>query len=93
MTERGNPLIHLNIEEAVMEISERVEEVLAQVRPALEAHGGSVQLVEVTEDGVVQVRLEGACKGCPMSQMTLSMGIEAALKEQIPEVKSVVAVD
>jgi len=75
-----------------MEIRERVEEVLAQVRPSLEAHGGNVELVGVTEDGVVQVRLEGACKGCPMSQMTLSMGIEAALKEQIPEVKSVESV-
>lgn len=75
-----------------MELKERVEEVLGQVRPALQAHGGDVELVEVGEDGVVKVKLQGACRGCPMSQMTMTMGIEAALKEEIPEVAAVEAV-
>ena len=76
-----------------MAIKEQVEAVLAQVRPALEAHGGNVELVDITPENVVHVRLQGACKGCPMSQMTMTMGIEAALKEEIPEVASVEAVD
>ena len=76
-----------------MAIKEQVDEVLAQVRPALQAHGGDVELVEITPENVVKVRLQGACKGCPMSQMTMTMGIEAALKEEIPEVASVEAVD
>jgi len=65
---------------------ERVQEVLDQIRPALQADGGDVQLVDVTDDGVVKVELVGACKGCPMSQLTLSNGVERVLKEQIPEV-------
>jgi Fe-S cluster biogenesis protein NfuA len=73
-----------------MSLREKVELALEDVRPALEAHGGNVTLVDVTEDGVVSVTLEGACKGCPMSQMTLRMGIERHLKEQIPEVTEVV---
>ena len=76
-----------------MAIAERVEEVLGKVRPALQAHGGDVELVEITEDNIVRVRLQGACRGCPMSQMTMTMGIEAALKEEIPEVASVEAVE
>jgi Fe-S cluster biogenesis protein NfuA len=76
-----------------MAIQEQVESVLAQVRPALEAHGGNVELVEITPENVVKVRLQGACKGCPMSQMTMTMGIEAALKEEIPEVAAVEAVE
>jgi len=72
-----------------MTLKEKVEEALAQVRPALEAHGGNVSLVDVLEDGTVEVELEGACKGCPMSQMTLTMGIERHLKEVLPEVTSV----
>lgn len=75
-----------------MELKERVEEVLGQVRPALQAHGGDVELVDVSEEGVVKVKLQGACRGCPMSQMTMAMGIEAALKEEIPEVAAVEAV-
>lgn len=75
-----------------MAIQEQVEQVLSQVRPALQAHGGDVELVEITPENVVKVRLQGACKGCPMSQMTMTMGIEAALKEEIPEVESVEAV-
>ena len=70
---------------------EKVEEVLTQIRPMLEVDGGGVELVDV-EDGVVTVRLLGACGGCPMSTMTLQGGIERILKEQVPEVKEVVAV-
>ncbi len=70
----------------------QVEEVLNQVRPALQADGGDVELVDVTEDGVVSVKLTGACGSCPMSTMTLKMGIERTLKEKIPGVKEVVQV-
>lgn len=70
----------------------RVQEVLNKVRPALQADGGDVELVDVTDDGVVSVRLTGACGSCPMSTMTLKMGIERTLKEQIPEIKEVVQV-
>jgi Fe-S cluster biogenesis protein NfuA len=73
-------------------MKEKVEKALAKVRPALQADGGDVELVEVGEDGVVKVRLKGACGGCPMSQMTLKMGIERILKKEVPEVKSVEAV-
>ena len=69
----------------------RVEAALDEVRPYLAADGGGVELVEVV-DGVVRVRLQGHCAGCPGAQMTLSMGIERKLKELIPEVKSVEAV-
>ncbi|MFH1080530.1 MAG: NifU family protein [Pseudomonadota bacterium] len=63
-----------------------------QVRPNLQADGGDVELVDVSEDGVVKVRLTGACRSCPMSQMTLKMGIEKFLKKEVPEVKEVVSV-
>jgi len=72
-------------------MKEKVEEALNKVRPALVADGGNVELVDV-EDGVVKVKLTGACAGCPMSQMTLKMGIERFLKKEIPEVKEVVSV-
>ena len=72
-------------------MKERIEAAIDKVRPALQADGGNVELVEVTPEGVVKVRLTGACGGCPMSQMTLKMGVEKALKQQIPEVKSVEA--
>lgn len=71
---------------------DKVEEIINQIRPNLQADGGDCQLVEVTDDGIVKLRLTGACAGCPMSQMTLKMGIEAALKEQIPEVQAVESV-
>ncbi len=70
---------------------ERVEAALDLVRPALQADGGNVELVDVDGD-VVRVKLVGACRGCPMSTMTLRMGIERVLKEQVPEIKEVVAV-
>ncbi len=69
----------------------KVEAVLAQVRPALQSDGGDVELVDVNE-GVVRLKLKGACAGCPMATMTLRHGIERILKEQIPEVKEVIAV-
>ncbi|MDY7001173.1 MAG: NifU family protein [Thermodesulfobacteriota bacterium] len=68
---------------------EKVEETLAKVRPMLQADGGDVELVEVTENGIVKVRLQGACKGCPMAQVTLKNGIERFLMKEIPEVKGV----
>ena len=70
---------------------EKVEAALALIRPALQADGGDVELVEV-EEGVVKLRLTGACAGCPVASMTLKQGIERVLKEQVPEVKEVVAV-
>ena len=71
---------------------ERVQEVIDEIRPMLQADGGDVELVEVSADGVVKVRLTGACGGCPMSQMTLSRGIESRLKASIPEVSRVESV-
>ena len=73
-------------------MKEKVQAVLDQIRPGLQQDGGDCELVEVTDDGIVKVRLTGACAGCPMSQMTLKMGIEATLKEKIPEVQSVESV-
>jgi Fe-S cluster biogenesis protein NfuA len=73
-------------------VREKVEQALAKVRPALQADGGDVELVDVTDEGVVKLKLMGACGHCPMSTLTLKMGIERALKQQIPEVKEVVAV-
>jgi Fe-S cluster biogenesis protein NfuA len=73
-------------------MKERVQEVLELVRPALQADGGDVELVEVSEDGIVSVRLKGACGSCPMATMTLKMGIERTLKQRIPEVKEVIQV-
>ena len=70
---------------------EIVEKALEKIRPALQADGGNIELVDVV-DGVVKVRLTGACGGCPMSRMTLKMGVEKVLKQQVPEVKSVEAV-
>lgn len=68
---------------------EQVQEALNKIRPQLQADGGDVELVDVTEGGMVKVRLTGACGGCPMSQMTLKMGIEKFLKQQVPEVTCV----
>ena len=76
-----------------MAIREQVEKVLAeQIAPKLQADGGGIELVEVTEDNVVKVRLRGACAGCPGAQMTLRMGVERVLKEAIPEVAGVESV-
>ena len=71
---------------------DKVEKALEKIRPSLRADGGDVELVEVTDDGIVKVKLTGACRGCPMSQITLKLGIERALKKDIPEVKEVQSV-
>jgi Fe-S cluster biogenesis protein NfuA len=73
-------------------MKERVEEALKQVRPALQRDGGDIELVSIEENGIVKVRLKGACGSCPMSTMTLKMGVEKYLKEHVPEVKEVVQV-
>ncbi len=70
----------------------QVDSVLDEIRPMLIADGGNIELVDVKDDGVVEVKLTGACGSCPMSQMTLKMGVERLLKEKLPEVKEVVAV-
>jgi len=72
-------------------MKEKVVAVLAQIRPALQADGGDVELVDVN-DGIIKLKLKGACAGCPMATMTLQHGIERILKEQIPELKEVLAV-
>lgn len=70
-------------------LKNKVQEALNKVRPSLQADGGDVQLVDVDENGVVKVKLTGACGGCPMSQMTLKMGIEKVLKQNVPEITRV----
>jgi Fe-S cluster biogenesis protein NfuA len=76
-----------------MAMTEQIKAALEELRPMLQRDGGDVELVEVTADGTVKVRLKGACGHCPMSTMTLKSGIEARLKEQIPGVKEVVSVN
>ena len=71
---------------------EEVLKVLEQVRPGLQADGGDVELVEITEDGIVKVRLKGACGSCPMSTMTLRQGVERVLRQEVPEMKQLLAV-
>lgn len=73
-------------------LKEKIEDALNKVRPSLQADGGDVQLIDVDEDGTVKVKLTGACGGCPMSQMTLKMGIEKVLKQNVPEISRVEAV-
>lgn len=72
---------------------EKVKNVIEAVRPNLQSHGGDIELLGIDPDNTVRVRLQGACSGCPGAQMTLKMGVEKLLKEKIPEVKEVVAVD
>jgi len=72
-----------------MKLREKVEKSMARIRPALQADGGDIELVDVGEDGTVKVRLTGACAGCPMSTMTLAFGVERELRKEIPEVKRV----
>ena len=73
-------------------LKESVQTALDEIKPALEADGGSVELVGVSEDGVVKVRLTGACSGCPMGMQTLKLGIEKQLKQKVPEVSEVIRV-
>ncbi len=73
-------------------MKEKVQAAIEKIRPMLKADGGDVELVGVSDDGIVQVRLQGACAGCPMSQMTLKNGIERVIKQEVPEVKTVESV-
>lgn len=74
-------------------LQDKVKEIIEQVRPQLQADGGDIELVSVTDDGKVNVKLTGACGDCPMATMTLKMGVEARLKEKIPEVTEVIQVN
>ncbi|KFO66509.1 nitrogen fixation protein NifU [Smithella sp. SCADC] len=73
-------------------MKEKVIKALDLIRPNLQADGGNVELIDVSSDGIVKVKLTGACHGCPMAQMTLKAGIEKVIKTQVPEIKEVVAV-
>ena len=75
-----------------MTLKQRVETVLDEVRPTMQADGGNVELIEVTEDGIVRVKLTGACSSCPMATVTLKMLVERVLLEKVPEVKAVAQV-
>ena len=70
-------------------IKQQVEQALDKIRPFLQRDGGDIQLIDVTDDGIVKVQLTGACQGCPMSQMTLKQGVERALMKEVPSVKEV----
>ena len=72
---------------------EKVKSVIEAVRPSLQSHGGDVELVGIVENNTVKVRLKGACSGCPSAQITIKQGIEQMLKEHVPEIKEVIAVD
>jgi Fe-S cluster biogenesis protein NfuA len=74
-------------------LQERINDAIEAIRGGLQSHGGDVELVGIDEDNTVRVRLQGACQGCPGAAMTMKMGIEKILKERVPEVKEVVAVD
>jgi len=71
---------------------EKIESILEKVRPSIQADGGDVELINIREDNVIEVRLKGTCNGCPMATLTLKAGIERLIKEEIPEVKEVIAV-
>jgi len=73
-------------------MKEQVQAAIDKIRPMLKADGGDVELIDVSADGVVQVRLQGACSGCPMSQMTLKNGIERIIKQEVPGIKTVESV-
>lgn len=73
-------------------MKEQVQKAIDTIRPSLQADGGDVELIDVSADGVVQVKLTGACHGCPMSQMTLKMGIEKIIKQQVQGIKEVISI-
>ena len=74
-------------------LQEKVQDIIETIRESLQSHGGDVELVSIDQDNTVKVRLQGACQGCPGATMTMKMGIERILKEKVPEIKEVVAVD
>ena len=78
---------------AEQSFEEKVKDVIEAIRPNLQSHGGDIEFVSTEADSIVQVRLQGACAGCPSAAMTLKMGVERLLKEKVPEVKEVIAVD
>ncbi len=78
--------------ESVQSFEDQVKEVIEEIRPAIQSHGGDIEFVAATEDNTVQVRLKGACHGCPGAMQTLKFGVERILKERVPEVKEIVAV-
>ncbi|MFC1677863.1 NifU family protein [Planctomycetota bacterium] len=78
---------------AAESFEDKVKDIIEAIRPNLQGHGGDIEFLGVDEDNTVRVRLQGACSGCPGAAMTLKMGVERMLKEKIPEVKEVVAVD
>jgi len=80
------------MKERYNDMKAKVESALSKIKPALQADGGDIELVEVTPEGEVKVRLTGACGGCPMSQMTLKMFVEKTIMKEVPEVKQVVSV-
>jgi len=73
-------------------MKEKVQKAIERIRPSLQADGGDIELVDVSDDGVVKVKLVGACLGCPMSEMTLKMGIQEHLQREVPGIKEVVSV-
>ena len=79
--------------EAATTLFERVEQIIERIRPAVQSDGGDLELVDVTDQGVVKIRLHGACVGCPSSTMTLHMGIERNVREKVPEVTAVEQVE
>jgi len=83
----GNP------PEAQETFHQKVKDVIESIRPALQGHGGDIELLATETDNTVRVRLQGACQGCPGAAMTMRMGIERILKERVPQVKEVIAVD
>lgn len=92
--ERNWLMVEMRDEAIAGSIGERVQGVIDRIRPLLQADGGDIELVGIDEDaGVVSVRLQGACKGCPGAAMTLKMGVERHLREKVPEVNEVVAVE
>ena len=79
--------------ETAKTFEEKIKDMMEVVRPMLQSHGGDIELVSVEEDNTVKVRLQGACAGCPGAQMTLKQGVEQMIREKIPELKEVIAVD
>jgi Fe-S cluster biogenesis protein NfuA len=75
------------------ELEKKAQEVIDQIRPYLEADGGNIKFIEITDDNIVKVELQGACRSCPMSLMTLKNGVEQAMKKAMPEIKSVEAIN
>src|SRR5689334_13478372 len=92
LSRRGTIMSTATIETPVPSIREKVQSVINLIRPAVQADGGDIELVDVKADGVVEIRFHGACHGCPSSTMTLQMGIERNLREKVPEITSVIPV-